>query len=79
MREREREGAREREYWRWRGVLREGSAITREAMEMNLKQERKLREMKENAGQVLMENEESMRVREKCSREKSEEKGQEQE
>ena len=50
--------------------------ITREKMETNLKRERKLRETKENARQVSMENEESAKVREKCGQEKSEDKWQ---
>ena len=53
--------------------------ITREKMETNLKRERKLRETKENARQVAMENEESARMREKCSWEKSKAKRQERE
>ena len=49
--------------------------VTREKMEMNPKQERKLRETKENAGQMSMENKEIAIMREKCSWEKSEGKG----
>ena len=55
--------------------MREGSTVTREEMEMNPKRERKLSETKENSGWISTENKEIARVREKCSEEKSEEKG----
>ena len=75
MRSQEREIAREIE----RERERERSTVTREKMETNPKREKKFREMKENVGQISMENKEIARVREKCGWEKSKEKGQEQE